>query len=60
MRGAGLSDTRITVRWDRSRPSTIVEKPYLDRMLPQAAAHGITIIYSVYPLTRARSSRPKP
>lgn len=50
LRGAGLTETRITVRWDSSRPRTIVERAFLERMFPQAAAHGVSIVFSVYPV----------
>ncbi len=54
MTDAGLSETRVTVLWDATRPATIAEKAHLDRMFPQAAAHGVRIILSVYP-AKARS-----
>lgn len=51
---AGLTETRITVPWDADRPRQLTEKGFLDRMFPKAEAHGIRIIFSVYP-TKARA-----
>lgn len=45
----GVTENRVTVLWDPSRPSTIVDKPFLDRALPQARARGIRIVFAVYP-----------
>jgi hypothetical protein len=50
----GMTDNRMWVFWDASRPAQIVEKPFLDRALPIAAKHGIRVVFAVSPL-RARS-----
>jgi hypothetical protein len=50
----GMTDNRIWVFWDASRPAEIVEKPFLDRALPVAETRGIRVVFSVSPL-RARS-----
>ncbi len=47
--GAGMSVIRVTVYWDAARPTTIAEKAALDRALPVAAAHGVTVILSIVP-----------
>ena len=50
MKDVGLTENRITVLWDPARPDTIVEKPFLDRSVPKAAAAGIRLVFAVYPL----------
>jgi hypothetical protein len=50
----GMTDNRMVVLWDASRPAVIVEKPFLDRTLPVAERHGIRVVFAVAPL-RARS-----
>jgi hypothetical protein len=50
MRGAGLTENRIVVLWDSSRPTMIPEKGFLDRSLPQAAGRGVRIVFAVYPV----------
>jgi hypothetical protein len=47
--GAGMSVVRVTVYWDAARPATISEHVALDRMLPVAAAKGMTVILSIVP-----------
>jgi hypothetical protein len=49
LRGAGLTSNRVTVQWDAARPQTIVDRAFLDRSLPLAAAKGVRIVFSVYP-----------
>ena len=49
LRELGLAENRITVQWDPSRPTTIVDKPFLDRSLPRAAASGTRVVFAVYP-----------
>lgn len=49
MRSVGLTANRITVQWDAARPSTIVEKGFLDRSMPKAAARGIHVVFALYP-----------
>ena len=49
LRELGLAENRITVQWDASRPTTIVDKPFLDRSLPRAAASGTRVVFAVYP-----------
>jgi hypothetical protein len=49
LRGAGLTSNRVTVQWDAQRPQTIVDRAFLDRSLPLAAAKGVRIVFSVYP-----------
>jgi hypothetical protein len=50
LREVGMAENRMTVLWDATRPTTIVEKPFLDRSLPTAAARGVRIVLAVYPL----------
>ena len=46
----GLTVDRVTVRWDETQPTTIQEKPFLDRMVPQAVKAGIQLVFQVFPL----------
>jgi hypothetical protein len=50
----GMTDNRVAVFWDASRPAEIVEKAFLDRALPVAREHGIRVVFAVSP-RRARS-----
>ena len=52
IRDAGMSENRMTVLWDPAQPTTIIERPFLNRALPTAAASGVRIVFAVYP-TRA-------
>ena len=40
---------RVAVFWDADEPTTIQEQGFLDRMVPVAAAHGIQLVFAVYP-----------
>jgi hypothetical protein len=51
LRAAGATDNRITVLWDPAHPRRILERPFLDRALPVAAARGVRVVLHVYPLT---------
>ena len=51
LRAAGGTDNRIRVLWDPERPATILEQPFLDRALPVAKAHGVRVVFHVYPQT---------
>jgi hypothetical protein len=50
LRDLRMTENRIWIYWDPSRPDTIVEKPFLDRMLPTAAERGVHVVFSVSPL----------
>ncbi len=45
----GLTVDRVTVRFDRTEPETIQERPALDRLVPAAVAAGIDLVFQVYP-----------
>ena len=47
----GFTQNRITVRWDASRPTTIVDKPFLEKYVPKATRQGIRIVFAIYPET---------
>jgi hypothetical protein len=60
----GMTDNRMVVVWDANRPMEIVEKPFLDRALPVAEAHGIRVVFAVAPrraraLTASRGAAPQ-
>jgi hypothetical protein len=46
----GMTENRMAIFWDASRPDTIIDKAFLDRSLPEADAHGIRVQFSVMPL----------
>ena len=46
----GMTENRMWVWWDPARPDRIVEKPFLDRVIPVAQARGIKVKFSVSPL----------
>jgi hypothetical protein len=48
MNSVGLTDNRITVQFDPARPTTIVEKGFLDRSMPLARARGIHVVFALY------------
>jgi hypothetical protein len=54
MREIGLTENRITVAWDPDHPSTIPEKPALDRFVANATAAGIRVAMVIAP-SRARA-----
>jgi hypothetical protein len=54
LKDVGMTDNRMWVFWDASRPTEIVEKPFLDRALPVAERSGVRVVFSVSPL-RPRS-----
>jgi hypothetical protein len=50
IRGAGLTETRFTVRWSPATPTTILEQGFLDRSMPAADRAGMRIVFDVFPL----------
>src|SRR5438094_174835 len=46
---AGLTTNRITVTWDPANPATISEQVFLDRAIPEASMHGVSLVMSVRP-----------
>src|SRR3954467_591754 len=50
----GMTENRMAVFWDPSRPDTIVDQAFCDRALPEAMRRGIEVIFSIYP-ERGRS-----
>jgi hypothetical protein len=40
---------RVAVFWNADDPTTIQDQDFLDRMLPVAEAHGIQVVFAVYP-----------
>jgi hypothetical protein len=49
MAATGLRQTILTVRWRPSAPDTVQDADFLDRAVPEAAAHGIRVVLAVYP-----------
>lgn len=46
----GMTENRVTVFWDESTPTKILEQDFLDRMLPIARINGIRVVFAVQPL----------
>jgi hypothetical protein len=46
---AGMSENAITVVWEPDAPTAISERVFLDRVVPQATARGIRLIFVVQP-----------
>jgi hypothetical protein len=40
---------RVAVFWNADSPTTIVDQPFLDRMIPVAKAHHIQVVFAIYP-----------
>jgi hypothetical protein len=50
MRDLGMVENRVIVFWDENTPTKILEQPFLDRMMPVAAAAGIRIVLAIQPI----------
>ena len=46
----GMSEARVIVFWDENTHTKILEQPFLDRMMPAAAAAGIRIVLAIQPI----------
>jgi len=46
----GMTENRVTVLWDPSNPTTIDDQAFLDRSVPKAVAHGIDLVFAIYPM----------
>jgi hypothetical protein len=57
MRDIGLSENAMTVTWDPASPLAIPEKVFLDRVVPQASARGVRLIFAVQPRQAASIGR---
>ena len=54
MNDVGLTEVRLTVGWDATRPTTILNRAEIESVLPVATLRGIRVIFSVTPM-KARS-----
>ena len=50
----GMTENRMAVFWDPSKPDTIFDQAFFDRALPNAMRHGIEVVFAIYP-EKARS-----
>ena len=50
MKQNGLKQNAVTVLWDETQPTTIVDQSFLQKSLPAAQAAGIKIVFDVYPM----------
>ena len=57
LRDLGMSENAMTVTWDPASPTAIPEKLFLDRVVPQATARGMHLIFSVQPKQAASITR---
>src|ERR687886_858448 len=46
----GMTENRMAVFWDPANPSTIVDRAFLDRAVPEATRHGVELMFAIYPL----------
>ncbi len=49
MNHLGTTTNRMAVFWDSSAPTTIQDEEFLQRSVPVAVAHGIQVVFAVYP-----------
>jgi hypothetical protein len=55
----GLQSNTMTVLWDETRPTTIIDQSFIQHALPAAAAAGVKVVFDVYPMhSRALTSDP--
>jgi hypothetical protein len=50
MKQNNLKQNAVTVLWDETQPSTILDQGFLDKALPAAKALGIKVVLDVYPM----------
>jgi hypothetical protein len=59
MQQDGLQQNAMTVLWDETRPSTIVDESFIRHSLPAAQAAGVRVVFDVYPMhSQALTSDP--
>src|SRR5512142_3471910 len=59
MAQTGLKQNAVTVLWDETRPTTIVDQSFIQHSLPSAQAAGVKVVFDVYPLhSQALTSDP--
>ena len=49
MNHLGTTTNRMAVFWDSSAPTTIQDEAFLHRAVPVAVAHGIQVVFDIYP-----------
>ena len=54
MNDVGLSEVRLSVKWDETQPTTIMTRAEIESVLPVATLRGIRVVFSVTPV-RARA-----
>lgn len=50
MADLGMTENRVNVFWDESTPTTVLEEPFLDRMMVTAATTGSRIVLAIQPI----------
>ena len=50
MNKLGTTTNRVAVFFNADAPTTIQDQPFLDHMIPVAAAHHIQVVFAIYPL----------
>jgi hypothetical protein len=60
MNDVGLKELRLSVLWDSTQPTTIVNRAQIEAVVPVATLRGVNIVFSVAPLKLGRSPLPAP
>lgn len=55
----GFTKNRVTVLWNPDKPTEIVDRAFLDRIVRLAPQHGVQLMFVVYPM-RARALTESP
>jgi hypothetical protein len=50
MQANGLKQDAVTVLWDETQPTTILDEGFIASALPAAAEAGIEVVFDVYPM----------
>jgi hypothetical protein len=46
----GLRQNAITILWDETQPTTILDQSFIQHALPAAQAAGVKVVFDVYPM----------
>jgi hypothetical protein len=50
MKQNNLKQNAVTVLWDETQPTTIIDQGFLDNALPAAKTAGVKVVFDVYPM----------
>jgi hypothetical protein len=54
----GVTENRVVVFWNPAQPDVIDEQGFLDRLVPQAQKHGVSLVFAVYSRKASSYTRP--